>query len=380
MVYTQFMVEGYKRLRSVNLPLRDLTVFVGPNGAGKSALLECMELVARSADRQLTSALVDLGGIAAVRTRSQEARPEALRLRGWFLDTPPGAYDLEVVVRAEGHGIQSEYLGTASSDSGVAPLIVRRPGQPVTAQDPRLEGEPPTPLTYDGAETLLSQLPEQYRTCEALRRVFASLRTYRPADAGPGAAIRLPQQLRPASLPHPSGKDLASALHQKRAGDRWMYDRLEGVLRTAYPGFEGLEMPLVAAGVAMLTWRERGQVYYANELSEGTLRFMLLACALLTTEPPAMLLIDEPEVSLHPELIKILSDLLVDASARTQVIVATQSPELVSWLKPEQIVVLDLDDDGWCRATPGSKMDLASWLEDYTLGQLWTKGVIGGRP
>jgi predicted ATPase len=91
-------------------------------------------------------------------------------------------------------------------------------------------------------------------------------------------------------------------------------------------------------------------------------------------------MIDEPEASLHPTLLMILKDLLYEAATHGQVLVATQSPELVSWLKPEELAVVELDEDGWTTVTPGTKLDVADWLEDYTLGQLWTKGVIGGRP
>jgi predicted ATPase len=136
----------------------------------------------------------------------------------------------------------------------------------------------------------------------------------------------------------------------------------------------------VAAGHALLQWRERGQVFHSHELSDGALRFLWLAALLTFSALPPMIGIDEPEVSLHPELIKILSDLLDDASHRTQLLVATQSPELVSWLRPDQVVVLGLDEEGWTTATPGSELELEEWLKRYTLGELWVQGNLGGRP
>jgi len=159
-----------------------------------------------------------------------------------------------------------------------------------------------------------------------------------------------------------------------------MFDLLESVLRTAYPGFEWVGTRAVARGLAMLVWRERGAEFDAGELSEGTLRFVWLASLLLTSRMPPLILIDEPEVSLHPDLQHALADLLMHASGRTQLVVATQSPELVSWLEPKHLVVLESDDEGWTLARSGEALNVDDWLEDYALGQLWTKGVLGGRP
>jgi len=126
-------------------------------------------------------------------------------------------------------------------------------------------------------------------------------------------------------------------------------------------------------------WEEGGQRYFGNELSDGTLRFLWLLAILCAADPATVTMVDEPEVSLHPELLKILSGLLDDASHRTQLIVATQSPELIAWLKPEQVVVLDVDEDGWTTATAATELDLGMWLDRYTLGELWVQGTLGGR-
>ncbi|MBM3500319.1 MAG: ABC transporter ATP-binding protein, partial [Armatimonadetes bacterium] len=206
------------------------------------------------------------------------------------------------------------------------------------------------------------------------------VRLYRPIDVTPRSPARLPQQIRPIRLPLPNGDGLLAALQTKRSRDPGMFDFLRDALRSAYPGFEDMDLEPVAAGQVVLTWRERGQQFYGNELSDGALRFLWLATLLSNSEPPPLMMVDEPEVSLHPTLLMILRDLLREASTHGQVLVATQSPELVSWLDPRELAVVDLDDEGWTTVTSGAKLDVASWLEDYTLGQLWTKGVIGGRP
>ncbi|NDJ77487.1 MAG: AAA family ATPase, partial [Chloroflexi bacterium] len=130
-----------------------------------------------------------------------------------------------------------------------------------------------------------------------------------------------------------------------------------------------------------LEWRERGSDDYfnANMLSDGTLRFVALATLLLQPTLPATILIDEPELGLHPYAITLLVSLLRQAAERTQVIVATQSVPLVNQFTPEEILVVDrLEGQSTFRRL--AQDEIAGWLDEYGLGDLWEKNVIGGRP
>ena len=92
-----------------------------------------------------------------------------------------------------------------------------------------------------------------------------------------------------------------------------------------------------------------------------------------------MTLLDEPEVSLHPELLRLLSELMREASSRTQLVVATHSDRLIRFLQPKEVVILDVKDDGAARATWADTLDLEKWLADYTLDEIWSMGRLGGR-
>ena len=116
-----------------------------------------------------------------------------------------------------------------------------------------------------------------------------------------------------------------------------------------------------------------------HQLSEGTLRFLWLVTLLYSPGLTAVTMIDEPEVSLHPELLSILADLFRSASDRTQLIIATHSDRLVRFLTPEEILSTTIDDDGSTHFTWGTEFDLEGWLKDYTLDQLWQMGRLGGR-
>ena len=138
----------------------------------------------------------------------------------------------------------------------------------------------------------------------------------------------------------------------------------------------------MAAGTIALAWRETdfSQPLYLHQLSEGTLRFLCLATLLQSPGLTALTLLDEPEVSLHPELLGLLADLLREASNRTQLIVATHSDRLIRFLQPDEILIMDSTDDGMTTLKWANQLDLEKWLKDYSLDELWSNGRLGARP
>lgn len=133
----------------------------------------------------------------------------------------------------------------------------------------------------------------------------------------------------------------------------------------------------------LLRWEHKGTDAYfdASSLSDGTLRFMALATLFLqpTAYRPSVMVLDEPELGLHPYAITLLASLMKKASTDAQVIVATQSSLLLDHLEPEDVLVADRVN-GASRFTRLDSSRLKSWLEDYSLGQLWEKNELGGRP
>ena len=129
-----------------------------------------------------------------------------------------------------------------------------------------------------------------------------------------------------------------------------------------------------------MTWKDRNfsQPFYMNQLSEGTLRFLWLTTLLLSKDLTAITLIDEPEVSLHPQLLSLLADLLREASQRTQLLVATHADRLIRALQPEEVLVSD-QEDGVTTMRWGDAFDLEHWMTDYTLDELWAMNIFGGR-
>ena len=130
-----------------------------------------------------------------------------------------------------------------------------------------------------------------------------------------------------------------------------------------------------------MTWRDSkfSKALYMHQISEGMLRFLWLTTLLQSPGLTALTLLDEPEVSLHPELLSLLAGLLREASNRTQIVVATHSDRLIGFLKPSEVVVMDSAEDGTSTLTWADKMDLDHWLQDYTLDELWRNGRLGAR-
>jgi predicted ATPase len=166
-----------------------------------------------------------------------------------------------------------------------------------------------------------------------------------------------------------------------RETDRDRFETIEDTLKAAFRSFERLEFPPVAAGTLAMTWKDANftRPFYMHELGEGMLRFLWLVTLLQSPGLGAITLIDEPEVSLHPELLDLLADLLREASIRTQVIVATHSDRLVRFLEPKEVLVFDVNEAGLASTTWADSMDVEKWLDEYTLDEVWRMGQLGGR-
>jgi predicted ATPase len=374
--FQELEVKGFRRLENVAIPLRPLCVMIGANGVGKSSILDVLLLLANSARGNLNNAMSDLSGLPAVLTYDR-----AERLRFGISMGSPGAhikYALTIQPQGAGYVIEEERL----YKTGIDPFqAIESHGLDVSYFDPGPRRFVRPSWEHNPLETSLAQVPKMFRQPEEFRTKLASSTFYHVLNVEARSPIRLPQPVRPATLPGSNGEDLVSCLFYLREADRHRFDAVEDSLKAAFPGFERLDFPPVAAGTLALTWREKyfTKPLYMHQLSEGMLRFLWLATLLQSPGLTALTLLDEPEVSLHPELLGLLAGLLREASQRTQVIVATHSDRLVRFLKPEEVVVLDANDDGSAKFTWADQLDLGEWLKEYTLDELWTSGRIGAR-
>jgi len=157
--------------------------------------------------------------------------------------------------------------------------------------------------------------------------------------------------------------------------------RITETVRQVAPFFGEFVLKEVTPGQTQLLWKDRFSdlLYYPYQLSDGTLRYICLATLLLQPKPPATIIIDEPELGLHPYAIKLLASLLHEAAESAQIIVSTQASLLLDELTPEQVIVVN-QRNGESILERQDSAKLADWLKEYTLGQLWEKNELGGLP
>jgi predicted ATPase len=354
-VLTTLAVEGYRSLRDVVLQLGPLTAVTGPNGSGKSNLYRALRLLAEASRNGAVAALAREGGLPSTLWAGPEkvsrrmlsgedpvqgtrrAGPVSLRL-GFATDDFGYAVDLGLPTPAGGPGsafdldpeIKRETTWSGPVARPAARLTDRRGGVVGVRVD---QGAwQVSPHRLQPFDSMLSELSDPANAPEvlALRERIRSWRFYDHFRTDPDAPARRPSiGTRTPVLGH-DGADLAAAWQTiLEVGDR---ETLQEVLDLAFPG-SAVEIRTYD-GVFSLALRQPGMLrpLSSAELSDGTLRFLLLLTALLSPRPPELMVVNEPESSLHPDLLPALGRLVVATSARTQVVVVTHSAPLLTAL------------------------------------------------
>lgn len=179
------------------------------------------------------------------------------------------------------------------------------------------------------------------------------------------------------------GGNLSAFLYAMRETHPGSYRQIEAVVRSIAPFFKNFDLQprITNTETIQLEWNEVGSDKYfnAHNLSDGTLRMMCLITLLLQPNPPAVIIIDEPELGLHPAAINVLARLLRQVSEKTQVIISTQSVTLLNQFAPDDIIVVERKNrqSTFRRLDPH---DLQDWIDDYAVGEMWEKNILGGRP
>jgi predicted ATPase len=361
-------IEGYKSIRTLDLTLRPLNVLIGANGAGKSNLISLFQL---------------LNEVMARRFQVYTGRVGADTLLHFGEKITP-RIEVELVFRGEQSNLHNIYEAVWEPTQRDTLIFAdERYGihDQTRYADPRLysagQGHPETQL-YDR----LSNTPHR-GVADYVVEALESWKVYHFHDTSAEAGVKKLGDIADNEILRADAGNLAAFLNLLHETERGQYDRIVNTVRLVAPFFEDFNLrpsPLNTEKIR-LEWREYGSDAYfsAHMLSDGTLRFMCLATLLLQPRLPSLILIDEPELGLHPYAITLLAELLESAAQRTQVIVSTQSVPLINQLTPEDIVVVDREG-GQSTFTRLDSASLEGWLEAYSLGELWEKNIFGGRP
>ncbi|MGD0695593.1 MAG: AAA family ATPase [Terriglobia bacterium] len=402
-MFDYIKIEGFRSFKSVELKLGPLSVLIGPNNGGKSNFVDLLMLLADAGNGQLSKGVLNKRGgfrdIAFGFDPSGDVRMEMVfkeALHRWKVALPVEGRDrkldvrFKMVLRSFGSGAQvTEELvrqESATQPSLSGDMVTRGPQGAVFRMSSESGALTDQRTGVAPMELVISHVkdPDKYPAASAVLREVGGWAFYRDIDVGPESPIRQAAMIRSGFQLLPDGSNLSSVFHaiQQEHPDDWR-DILE-LFETAYPDFLKLTLPAdLADGRVILRWWEKpfekqGGLA-ANILSDGTLKLMCLVAILKNPRPPSLICIDEPELGLHPDWIKLVAELLQEAACRTQVIVATHSPHIVAKLDPDQVIVVD-KIDGESKMKRLEKADLEKWLKDFNLSELWLAGHFGGRP
>lgn len=376
--FSKLKVKGFRRLREAEVGLTGFNVLIGANGVGKTSVLEVLRLLAASANGRLRETVSAASGIGSLITPGQDSLTISLEMP--VPEQAPVLYDLQIGRNGQAYSIPLELLRQLHEVSNPTTYINSHGPDIRYYEKQQSEMLRPT-WPHQPYETSLSQVPKMFQVPENFRQVLGSSTLYHVLDVSPRAPVRSPQPMRPTTVPGPDGEDLVPCLYSLRESDRDRFDAIIDTLSAAFPSFERIDLPSAAAGLLSLAWKDRNykQPFFAHQLSEGTLRFLWLVTLLQSPDLPPVTMIDEPEVSLHPELLRILAELMREAAERTQLIVVTHSDRFVRFLRPDELMICDTSEDGGLTLTRGSDLDLEAWLDEYSLDELWRLGRLGGR-
>ena len=364
----QIEIAGFKSIREAKLDLKALNVFIGPNGAGKSNFIGVFKLLHRIIEQKLGVYVGEQGGANSLLYFGRK-RTQKISLKLQFAGGS-NSYGCVLAPNAEDNLFFQDEWCTFS---------VTFPRSGYEAKDHRVQ------LSLGGRETRLLEEAENYKGGIAahVRDDFRSWRLYHFHDTSPAAGVKQTGELSNNRFLRDDASNLAAFLYQLQQTQKSNYDNIVGAVRMVAPFFENfvLAPSKLNPDKIRLEWKEQGSDEYfnASALSDGTLRFICLATLLLQPSLPSAVLIDEPELGLHPAAITLLAELLRSTSKRSQVIVSTQSVTLVNQLAPEEVVVVEHKDEtsSFQRL---AEDQLKDWIGDYGLGELWEKNLVGGRP
>jgi predicted ATPase len=356
-------IKGFKSIRElVDFKLTDLNVIIGGNGSGKSNLISFFKMLRALMDDTLNRYVRDSGGAGDILFNGRKVT-EKMEFETMF--GPRGFRFTLVPTPANGFAIEDEARFYEHGTTGWWKLGDNNEGHSKMVEEVKKEK-----LNYEYSKPVYEAI--------------TSWQIYHFHDTSPSSAMRNYEIVEDNKYLRENADNIAPFLLKLKEKHKKEYNDILEAVRLAIPFFNDFMLEPRKSGSkneVNISWTQKGSDYPMQpyHFSDGSIRFICLAAALLQPNPPAAIIIDEPELGLHPAAIVILAELIQIASKRTQVIVATQSPALIDQFDIADIIVVKRKGG----ASTFERLDeneFSEWLENYSIGELWTKNVISGGP
>jgi predicted ATPase len=374
-------VSGFRSLKSIDWRPGDLNIVIGPNASGKSNLLDLIEMLSSLPRRGLADYVQSRGGIGSLLWDGKaESIGVGLDLSLAELATGGGplrySFDLRPLIPFGSYEVVGEklirlatgrefILLPASCPNSVGWALANIPSEQASKRDESF-------LPFAGTVFGLDEAP--YVVWQML-----GWAVHVTMDTSPQATVRGAPVTRYETRIANDGSNLLSVLHTLYNENRVFAERVDAAMGAAFHEYQGLVFPPAADQRIQMRvrWKSLGRTCSSADLSDGTLRFLYLISILANPNLPSLIAIDEPETGLHPKMMSIVAEYAMDAATRTQLILTTHSPEFLDAFRETQpmVTVADLVD-GATQLRTLSGEDLAYWLKEYTLGDIYRSGQL----
>jgi predicted ATPase len=359
------MIKGFKSIKTMDLELRPLNILIGANGAGKSNLISFFKMLNEMMAERLQE-YIGISGYAQSLlhfgpkvTREIEAKLE------FKIDKGDIIYKICLVHAAGDTLIFAEETGTRNGSHLPQPSTTYSFG--AGHQETKINK-----AAQEGTPTIANTIKHLLKYCHV----------YHFHDTSSTAAVRLAGYVDDNLQLKPDAGNLAALLLRFRDDNNTVYQRIIKTIRLIAPFFDDFVLERRGTNI-ILNWREKGsdQVFGPHQFSDGTLRAICLTTLLLQpeTELPELIIVDEPELGLHPYALNVVAAMFGKASYHTQILISTQSSSFLDNFNAEDVITVDRvgKESQFKRLNPE---ELEAWLEEYSLGEMWEKNILGGGP
>lgn len=349
-------IKGYKSIKDIRVEFQPINILIGANGSGKSNFLSFFEFLNRLYEQKLTEYVALSGGEEKMLHKGSKVTGSIYSK----ITFGQNAYSFELKKGESSLIFTSEGLWYDNNPYS---------NNPIDITDNKSEARIKT-HSVTGAKYILNYL--------------TSLKKYHFHDTGKNSPFNTYSSCEnDVYFLYEKGDNLAAFLYNIQRNHQLVYNRIIHTIQSIAPYFSDFYFQPNEAGFVRLLWQDKfsSTLYGANDLSDGTIRFIALTTLFLQPNLPSTIIIDEPELGLHPFAIAKLAGMIQSVATRNvQVILATQSTELVNHFEPEDILTVD-QRDGESIFKRLEKTSLSDWLEEYSIGELWQRNIIAtGQP